>query len=95
MSHGNLEEQQLTVVLIWLQAKKQEIVRVMGRAATASEAQKVMAEVAGIQADSAQADDTLAVSHRLLTLCQPLVGAVSSPSAAAPRSSPCCEPASA
>ncbi|EIE20012.1 hypothetical protein COCSUDRAFT_67666 [Coccomyxa subellipsoidea C-169] len=46
------------------EAKKQEIVRVMGRSATAAEAQKVMAEVAGIQADSAQADDTLALGRR-------------------------------
>lgn len=36
----------------------------MGRAATAAEVQKVMAQVAAIEAGSAAVDDTLAVSHR-------------------------------
>ncbi|BDA51386.1 probable THO complex subunit 7B [Coccomyxa sp. Obi] len=46
------------------EAKKSEIVRVMGRVATAAEVQKVMAEVAAIEADSAHVDDTLAVGRR-------------------------------
>ena len=42
--------------------KKGEIVRAMGRAATAAEVQKIMAEVAAIEADSARADDKMTVS---------------------------------
>ncbi|KAK9902870.1 hypothetical protein WJX75_009154 [Coccomyxa subellipsoidea] len=46
------------------EAKKQDIVQVMGRVATAAEAQKVMGEVSSIQADSLQADDTLTLGRR-------------------------------
>ncbi|CAL8465432.1 g4968 [Coccomyxa elongata] len=46
------------------EVKKSEIVRVMGRAATAAEVQMVMAEVAAIEVGSAAVDDTLAVGRR-------------------------------
>lgn len=56
-----------------LQAKKQDIVQVMGRVATAAEAQKVMGEVSSIQADSLQADDTLTVSIALAELASSVI----------------------
>jgi hypothetical protein len=45
------------------QVMKQDIMKHMGRPATALEAEKVNAEVASIHAESARADDILLVSH--------------------------------